>query len=43
VLDRPEVKIAEIYATLVERFAPYTAADGSLDIPGRTLVATAGA
>jgi hypothetical protein len=43
VLDRPEAEIAEIHAALVERFAPYTGADGSLDIPGRTLVATAGA
>ncbi len=43
VLDRPESEIAEIHAALAERFAPYTAADGSLDIPGRTLVASAGA
>jgi SAM-dependent methyltransferase len=43
VLDRPEPEIAEIHAALAERFAPYTAADGSLDIPGRTLVASAGA
>jgi SAM-dependent methyltransferase len=43
VLDRPEPEIAEIYAALVQRFAPYTAEDGSLDIPGRTLVASAGA
>jgi SAM-dependent methyltransferase len=43
VLDRPEPEIAEIYAALAERFAPYTAEDGSLDIPGRTLVASAGA
>jgi SAM-dependent methyltransferase len=43
VLDRPESEIAEIHASLAERFAPYTAADGSLDIPGRTLVAFAGA
>jgi SAM-dependent methyltransferase len=43
VLDRPEPEIAEIHAALAERFAPYTAADGSLDIPGRTLVAAAGA
>ncbi len=43
VLDRPEAEIAEIHASLAERFAPYTAADGSLDIPGRTLVAYAGA
>jgi SAM-dependent methyltransferase len=43
VLDRPESEIAEIHASLAERFRPYTAADGSLDIPGRTLVAFAGA
>jgi SAM-dependent methyltransferase len=43
ILDRPEPEIAEIRAALVERFAPFTAADGSLDIPGRTLVASASA
>jgi SAM-dependent methyltransferase len=43
VLDRPEAEIAEIHAALAERFSPYTAADGSMDIPGRTLVASAGA
>jgi len=43
VLDRPEPEIAEIHAALAERFAPYTAVDGSLEIPGRTLVASAGA
>jgi SAM-dependent methyltransferase len=43
VLDRPEPEIAEIRAALAERFAPYTAADGSMDIPARTLVASAGA
>jgi SAM-dependent methyltransferase len=43
VLNRPEQEIAEIHAALAERFAPYTAADGSLDIPGSTLVASAGA
>jgi ubiquinone/menaquinone biosynthesis C-methylase UbiE len=43
ILDRPEPEIAEIRAALAERFEPYTAADGSLDIPGRTLVASAGA
>jgi ubiquinone/menaquinone biosynthesis C-methylase UbiE len=43
VLNRPEPEIAEIQAALVERFAPFTAADGSLDIPGRTLVASADA
>jgi SAM-dependent methyltransferase len=43
VFGRPEVEIAEIHAGLAERFSPYTATDGSLDIPGRTLVASAGA
>jgi SAM-dependent methyltransferase len=43
ILDRTEPEIAEIRAGLAERFAPYTAADGSLDIPGRTLVASASA
>jgi SAM-dependent methyltransferase len=42
-LERPEPEIAEIRAALAERFAPYTAADGSLDIPARTLVASASA
>jgi SAM-dependent methyltransferase len=41
VLDRPEAEIAEIQAAVTERFAPYAAADGSLEIPGRTLVACA--
>jgi hypothetical protein len=43
VLGRPEPEIAEIHAALAERFALYTAADGSLDIPARTLVASASA
>jgi SAM-dependent methyltransferase len=43
VLDRPEAEIAEIKASLAERFAPYTASDGALEIPGRTLLATASA
>jgi SAM-dependent methyltransferase len=43
VFGRPEAEIAEIHAALAERFSPYTADDGSLDIPGRTLVASAGA
>jgi SAM-dependent methyltransferase len=43
VLGNPEPEIAEIHAALVDLFMPYTAADGSLDIPGRTLVASAGA
>lgn len=43
VLARPEAEIAEIKASLAERFAPYTAPDGALEIPGRTLVASASA
>jgi SAM-dependent methyltransferase len=38
VLGRPESEIADIRASLAARFAPYTAADGSLEIPMRTLV-----
>jgi SAM-dependent methyltransferase len=38
VLARPEPEIAEIHASLAARFEPYTAADGSLEIPMRTLV-----
>ena len=43
VLARPEGEIEEIRESLAERFAPYTAPDGSLEIPGRTLVAFASA
>jgi SAM-dependent methyltransferase len=38
VLARPEAEIAEIRSSLAARFEPYTAADGSLEIPMRTLV-----
>ncbi len=38
VLARPESEIAEIRASLAARLAPFTAADGSLEIPMRTLV-----
>ena len=38
VLARPEHEIAEIRSSLAARFAPYTAEDGSLEIPMRTLV-----
>ncbi|HTA14716.1 MAG TPA: methyltransferase domain-containing protein [Solirubrobacteraceae bacterium] len=41
VLARPESEIAEIRASLAARFKPFTAADGSLEIPMRTLVAFA--
>jgi SAM-dependent methyltransferase len=43
VLARPAPEIEEIRASLAARFAPYTAADGSLEIPGRTFVAVASA
>jgi ubiquinone/menaquinone biosynthesis C-methylase UbiE len=43
VLARPAGEIAEIEASLAERFAPYTAAGGALEIPARTLVAYASA
>lgn len=41
VMSRPPEEIADIETSLAERFAPYTAADGSLEIPARTLVAAA--
>jgi SAM-dependent methyltransferase len=41
VLSRPEAEIAEIRAGLASRLAPHTSADGALEIPGRTLVASA--
>ncbi len=43
VLARPEDEIEQIKQALAERFAPFAAADGSLAIPGRTLVAHASA
>jgi len=43
VMSRPAAEIAEIEAAVKERFAPYEAPDGSLDIPARTLVAAASA
>ncbi len=43
VLSRPEPEIAEIRAGLAARLEPYTAPDGTLTIPGRTLVASASA
>ncbi len=43
VLSRPQGEIAEIKAELAQRFAPYTSADGALEIPARTLVACASA
>lgn len=41
VLERPQEEIAQIKASLAERFAPYAGADGRLEVPGRTLVAVA--
>jgi SAM-dependent methyltransferase len=43
VLDRPMAEIDEIKDSLAERFAPYTTSDGTLQIPGRTLLASASA
>jgi SAM-dependent methyltransferase len=43
VLDRPQAEIDAIKESLRERFAPFTAEDGSVEVPGRTLVAVAGA
>ncbi len=43
VLSRPEGEIEEIRAAIAARLEPYTAADGSLEIPGRSLVAVASA
>ena len=43
VMDRPEPEIAELREQLRERLAPYTAPDGTLTLPGRSLVAAADA
>ncbi len=43
VLARPAHELAEIRDAIAARLQPYTAADGSLTIPGRTLVAAASA
>jgi SAM-dependent methyltransferase len=43
VLARPEPEIAEIRSALAEHLQPYTAADGSLEVPARTLAASASA
>ena len=43
VLSQGPVEIAQIEASLAERFAPYTASDGTIAIPARTLVASASA
>ncbi len=41
VLARPAAEIDEIRAAIATRMAPYTAPDGHLEIPGRSLVAVA--
>jgi SAM-dependent methyltransferase len=43
VLERPGAEIDEIKSALADRFGPYTARDGTLQIPGRTLLAYADA
>jgi SAM-dependent methyltransferase len=43
VMVRPATEIAEIEGAVKARFAPYEAQDGRLDIPARTLVASASA
>ena len=43
VLSLPGPEMHEVRLALAERFAPFTAADGTLEIPGRTLLAWAGA
>jgi ubiquinone/menaquinone biosynthesis C-methylase UbiE len=41
VLSLPAAEIPAVRLSLAERFAPYTATDGTLEIPGRSLVARA--
>jgi SAM-dependent methyltransferase len=41
VMSRPAAEIEQIEAAVADRLAPYTAPDGSLEIPGRALVAAA--
>jgi len=43
VLSRPQAEIAQIENSLAERLAPYTSVGGALEIPARTLVASASA
>jgi ubiquinone/menaquinone biosynthesis C-methylase UbiE len=43
VLERPQAEIDEIEAAVRARLQPFTSADGVLDIPARTLVASASA
>jgi SAM-dependent methyltransferase len=41
VMARPAAEVQQIHDSLRERFAPYTGGDGSLSVPGLTLVASA--
>lgn len=43
VLSRPQAEIDEIRASLSEAFAPFAREDGTIAVPGRTLVALASA
>ncbi len=43
VLSQPSEEIEQIRASLAEHLAPHVAADGSLEVPGRTLAAVASA
>ncbi len=43
VLARPAAEVAKIKIALAERFATYTAADGAIELPGCTLLASASA
>jgi SAM-dependent methyltransferase len=43
VMAQPEEEVEQIKQSLAARFAPFTTAAGMLEIPGRTLVARAGA
>ena len=43
VLEQSQAEIEDIKGSLAERFSPYTHADGALQIPGRTLLASASA
>jgi len=40
-MPRPAEELAEIRASLADHFARFASSDGSLDIPARTLVASA--
>jgi ubiquinone/menaquinone biosynthesis C-methylase UbiE len=43
VLSRPAAEIEQVKLSLAERFGRYTSPDGTMEIPGRTLVASASA